>query len=501
MNRRQFIGGTAAAVGASAWVRSEGATRTAAAGAHPSVPADGRRPNIVLILADDLGYGDLSCLGAKAWRTPNLDRLAAEGRLMQDAHSPSAVCTPSRYGLLTGQYCWRTPLRTWVLRPNQQLWIAPERLTLPAMLRQVGYRTGVFGKWHLGLGDQDPVDWNLPLRPGPLEVGFDEFFGTAANHTHPPYVFIDGHNIVDRLPGENVVLAPQPGTTGRAIVETQGIAAKRDPGLTHAACAERALAFMRKSLAQGVPFFAYWPTPIPHERILPHPDFVGRSGAGAYGDFMAELDASVGRMLEMLRELHVDENTLIIFTSDNGGDPRFAQADGPKAMSAHQTSGPWRGSKRGLYEGGHRVPFIARWPGVIDAGSTSNALIGLTDMMATLAALIGQHLPENAAEDSLNVLTALVGPPAATLTPRIQIYHSVAGAFAVREGDWKLILAPDAGDWGWLEHTKPGPEGWQLFNLRNDPGESVNLVAEEPAVAARLSERLDEIRRAGRSRR
>ena len=349
-------------------------------------PADTRSgPNIVLILADDLGIGDLECMNPDSRiPTPGMDTIAAEGMRFTDAHAAAAVCTPSRYGLLTGRYCWRGPLKRWVLGGSSPALIESDRETLASLLSGAGYRTACVGKWHLGLGVQDPVDWDEPLQPGPLEVGFDEFYGIPASLDMPPYVFIEN----DR---------PEAPIT--ASVERSGHRRQGGNGFWRAGAASEGFQFQevmpkitdravdtitryaRSGREDGRPFFLYVPYTAPHTPWVPTESYSGRTGVGHYGDFVAQVDASVQRIAEAVQAAGVDGETLFIVTSDNGS--HWPEADIERWE--HDGNMGWRGQKADIWEGGHRVPLLVRWPGVIKPGTVSSETVCLTDLFATCA--------------------------------------------------------------------------------------------------------------------
>lgn len=362
-----------------------------------------KKPNIVLILADDLGYGDVGCYGATKVKTPNIDRLASEGRRFTDAHSASAVCTPSRYALLTGEYPFRKDLWGPVMNPSP-LVVDPSRMTIASLLKREGYATACFGKWHLGFGSKPKPDWNADLKPGPLELGFDRYFGIPVVNSHPPFVWVDDHRVVGLDPADPLVYGGKPPT--REFQEKMMKPAISGGKAAHAlyrdeelgtTLTEKATAWMKQKVstnnqAPGTkkPFFLYFATPHIHHPFTPGVRFKGSSQASRYGDFIQEFDWMVGEVMRTLDELKLSDNTLIILTSDNGG---MLNQGGQEAWTAgHRLNGDLLGFKFDAWEGGHRVPFIARWPGKIPAGSSSDQLICQVDMLATFAALTGSQL-------------------------------------------------------------------------------------------------------------
>lgn len=487
----------------------------ACAGAGPQPPA---HPSIVVILTDDQGYGDVSRLNPDSRiPTPHIDRLAREGMTFTDAHSPSSVCTPTRYGLLTGRYAWRSRLKRGVLGGLSPLLIEPGRMTVASLLRDHGYRTAALGKWHLGLdwvvrdgldvnalGIESPtqvwnVDFTRPMRGGPTSVGFDHFFGIAGSLDMVPYAWIENDRVT-RVPDRDDDF---PWFQGRERRTRRGPAAEGfDAADVLGTLTDRAVQYLERHAADarsGRPFFLYLPLASPHTPILPGAAWQGRSGVNAYADFVMETDASVGRVLDALEALALAEHTLVLFAADNGASP---EADFPAlAAAGHHPSGPFRGHKADLFEGGHRVPLMVRWPGVVAPGSSYRHSVGLTDMLATTADLLGSRLPDNAGEDSVSLLPVLRGEQAGPARTSI-VHHSIAGAYAIREGRWKLLLTPDSGGWS---APRPGsPESSslppvQLYDLESDPGEQVNLQAQEPERVARMRALLETQVREGRS--
>ncbi len=489
-----------------------------------------RLPNVVVILADDLGYGDLRCYNPRGKiPTPHLDRLASQGVRFTDAHSPSAVCTPTRYGLLTGRYAWRTWLQAGVLDGFDPPLIEPGRLTVPALLKKRGYETACVGKWHLGMEwtgkDGSPVprrestsggfrsgagvDFTKPVRGGPRSAGFDWFFGIPASLDMSPYCFIENESTVGipsvATPEDRSLFMNQvPGfrTPDFRLEDVQ-------PVLTRKACD-----YIRARKGSAKPFFLYLAFASPHLPVVPNQSFLGKSQAGRYGDFVVEMDAAVGEVLEALDQSRLAEDTLVLFTSDNGGLWHwweFEEAD-DRALGkitargkyvkdfGHQSNAHWRGTKADIWEGGHRVPFIVRWPGAAKPGGVSGALVGLNDLMATCAEIIGERLPEDAGEDSVSFIAALRNPSARTRDDLI--LHSLHGTFAIRQGDWKLVPARGSGGFSSPRQVKakPGEPPGQLYNLRADPRETKNVYLDHPDVAARLEKLLARRRAEPRTR-
>ena len=473
------------------------------------------RPNVVVILADDLGYGDVKALNPDGKiATPHLDKLAAAGLVFTDAHTPSAVCSPTRYGLLTGRYCWRTRLQSGVLGGLSPPLIEPDRLTLASLLRQKGYHTACVGKWHLGLGwhvkpggqvtelgietreQVHSVDYTMPFAGGPLAQGFDRYFGIAGSLDMVPYTFLDGDRVAKLPTAEQdfpLMLGREPGRT-RLGPATPGFdAADVLPELT-----KRAVAHIdgRAAAKDGKPFFLYLPLASPHTPILPTKEWQGKSGLNPYADFVMQTDAAVGAVLAALDRHGFAENTLVIFTSDNGCSP---QAKFPELRDkGHDPNAGMRGHKADVYEGGHRVPFLVRWPAKVRPGK-SDRLVCLTDVFRTCAEVVGATVPDAAGEDSTSFAAAWTGrgPERADV-----VHHSVNGSFAVRKGKWKLCLCPGSGGWsaprpGKDDTTKLPPV--QLFDLAADPAEKTNLHAKHPGMVAELTKLLEKQIAGGRS--
>ncbi len=457
--------------------------------------AAGGRPNIVYILADDLGWGDLGCYNASsAVPTPNMDRLAGQGVRFTDMHSPSAVCTPTRYGIMTGRYCWRSSLKKGVLWGYSPNLIEPGRLTVPSMLKRAGYQTAGIGKWHLGLGDKEKTDYSKPFSPSPIDHGFDSYFGIPASLDMDPYLYIQNDRAIE-LPTAHIAGFNSP----RGVFWREGAMSpsfKHDE--VHPTLTRKAVEFIRsREEHHSNPFFLYLPLAAPHTPWLPTGGFRGRSKAGDYGDFVTQVDDTVGQVMRALEEKGLASNTLLIMTSDNGADWKLED----KARYAHLANSTWRGEKADAWDGGHRIPFIASWPGQIRPGTVSGQLGCLTDLMATTAAITGQTLPAGAGEDSYNLLPALLGRAQAPIRDAI-VHHSVEGVFAIRQGNWKLILGLGSGGFSppvRVEQAVGGPAG-QLYDLAADPAENHNLYQKRPDVVARLSALLDKYQSRGHSR-
>ncbi len=458
------------------------------------------KPNIIFIMADDLGYGDLGCYGATHIPTPHIDQVAAEGMLFTDAHAPSAVCTPTRYGVLTGRYSWRSRLKAWTLFGYDPLLIDTDRLTVASMLKEKGYSTAAVGKWHLGLGNDSKTDFSKPLKPGPLDLGFDYFFGIAASLDMPPYCFIENDRVLGALSEEkhpyNTLQRKGPMTPGWKDEEV-------GPTFT-----EKAVRFIERQAGDEAPFFLYLPYHAPHTPCTP-PDFIaGRSDAGVRGDMVTEFDWMVGQIDRTLEKHGMKENTLFIITSDNGAltTGPSVWADGPPeaydlAHNGHEPNGELRGQKADIFEGGHRIPYIVRWPGKVPAGSRNNHIVCLTDLMATAAAITGVKLPDNAAEDSYNILDEYLNSNQQAVRKDV-ILHSGNGSFSIREGDWKLEICPGSGGFSQPEPAQARAAGlplYQLYNLREDPAETQNLQDTHTGKVDELLNLLQEYVEKGRS--
>ncbi len=457
-------------------------------------------PNVLLIVADDLGYGDVSCYGAGKLATPNLDRIAKDGLRFTDAHCTSGTCTPSRYALLTGKYPWRTK-GTGVLPGDAPLIIPADSQTLPRLMQQAGYVTGVVGKWHLGLG-AGGLDWNGEIKPGPNALGFSQSFIMAATGDRVPTVFVRDGRVVNLDLADPIGVdyaQPFPGLpTGRSNPEllTMGLSHGHDMAIINgisrigymrggaAACWKdedlgdtfkaEALKFITQQ--QAHPFFLYYATHEPHVPRVPHPRFVGKSGLGPRGDAVLQMDAAVGEVLDLLTELKLADHTLVMFTSDNGPvlDDGYHD-DANEKLHGHTPSGPWRGNKYSVYEGGTRVPLLVRWPGRILPG-ISQALMCQVDLLATLAALVVQ--PVSPGTDSQNHLEALLGKQATARETLVE--HG--GPLALRQGPWKLIPANQAPivRMALTNVEVGGGRTPQLYNLDDDRGEEHNLAEQQP---------------------
>lgn len=479
----------------------------------PAFSMAAERPNMIFILCDDLGYGDVKCLNPEGKiATPHMDRLAKEGLTFTDAHSGSSVCTPTRYGVITGRYAWRSKLQSSVLGGLSPRLIEQGRMTVADMLKKQGYSTHCVGKWHLGMdwvrnGDVtelgiesaaqvNNVDYTKPIANGPTTVGFDTYFGISASLDMVPYCFIEGDRVVAN-PSETMKLAMN-GSGGKTSYTREG---PGSPGFR----GEDVLPTLTKRALKIIadkkdgPFFIYMPLNSPHTPILPSEKWVGRSGLGLYADFVMETDDAIGQIMRATEEAGIAKDTLIIVTSDNGCSP---QANFPDLIAkGHNPSGVMRGHKADIYDGGHRVPFIVRWPAKVKAGQTTGQLTCLTDFTATAAEITGVTLPDNAAEDSFSFLPALLGESSQAMRQSI-IHHSINGSFAIREGDWKLELCAGSGGWSDPRPGSPGEKDLpdtQLYNLASDIAEKNNLQADKPEIVATMTAQLEQIVSTGRS--
>lgn len=474
-------------------------------------------PNIVLILADDLGYADLSCYGGKI-STPHIDALAAAGMRFTDAHSTSSVCTPTRYALLTGRYSWRSRLQQGVLGGLSPRLIEPGRMTIASMLQGLGYHTACIGKWHLGMDwvvkpglsvsplSIEPreqvfnVDYSQPITNGPCDVGFNYFFGISASLDMVPYTFIENDRVT-ALPTEDREFLMMHGRAGGGSTRRGPTAPDFEAVDVLPVLTEKAKAYIAERAAEaraGRPFFLYVPFASPHTPILPTEPWQGASGINAYADFVMQTDDAVGQIVAALEHHHLAANTLVVFTSDNGCSPQALFAE--LAAHGHYPSGPLRGHKADLFEGGHRVPLIASWPGHVAAGRTTAQLVSQSDVLATVAEVVQQPLPATAGEDSLSFLATLRD---GRVSPRNHLVsHSINGSFAIRRGAWKLLLCADSG--GWSEPRPgspldPAAPPVQLYDLDADLAEHHNLAEQRPDLVQELTELLEQLVDQGRS--
>ena len=468
------------------------------------------QPNIIYILADDLGYGDLSCLNKNSKiKTPHLDSMAAEGMYFTDAHSNSSVCTPTRYGVITGRYAWRSRLKKGVLGGASNHLISPDRVTVADLLKSKGYDTAMIGKWHLGWDFSfkqskasdgigfDPkkqiIDYSKPVKNGPDSLGFDYYFGHCGSLDMAPYVYVENGKVTaapDRVT-ENKDFKGfwRKGPTGADFEHINVL-----PEFVNKACN-----YIDEKAKSGKPFFIYLPLPAPHTPILPIDKFKGKSGTNEYGDFVQQVDWHVSQVLDALKRNGIKDNTIVIFTSDNGCSPRADMKE--LADIGHAPSHIFRGHKADIYEGGHRVPFVVHWPAKIKPETVSNETICLTDLLATAADINNITPPDNAGEDSVSFLPALLGDTSAPLR-EATVHHSINGSFAIRKGPWKLILCPGSGGWSSPKPNKAYKSKLpvlQLYNLKDDPAESKNLYMSNKSKVKELYSLLKKYVEEGRS--
>lgn len=479
--------------------------------------AGAKRPNIVFILADDMGYGDIRAYNpASKIPTPHLDGLAGEGMSFRDAHSPSAVCTPTRYGVLTGRYCWRTHLKRGVLGGYSAPLIKAERSTVATLLAANGYQTGAVGKWHLGMGmaknegkgvdvknwsGDGNVDFSKPIADGPTTRGFGYYYGVSASFDMAPYVWIENDRFTSvptkMFPGKPFPAFARKGPQADDVVFDEGLDV----------IAGKAADFIKSRAAGDKPYFLYLPLTGPHKPIVPHPRFVGKSGLGLYGDFIMNVDDTVGQVLKAIAASGEAEDTLVIYTSDNGSFMYRDDDPGAKGHVAdpgtqayrsdkHKANGVLRGTKADVWEAGHRVPFIVRWPTAVAAGSSCDETVCLTDFYATAAGLAGAKMGDDEGEDSFSLLPLFAGK-AWERAPVIN--HSAAGMFAIRDGGWKLVAGNGSGGRE-KPSGKPFAKPYALFDLAKDLGEKTDVAGEKPEIVARLEKALTRIRESGRSR-
>jgi arylsulfatase A len=468
------------------------------------------KPNIIFIFCDDLGWGDVSCLNPESKiQTPNIDALARSGINFTDAHAGSAVCTPSRYTLLTGRYCWRTPLKQGVNGGYSPALIHSDRETVASLLKRAGYRSACMGKWHVGMdwslkpeagGNEFPqelswkerelddlVDFSKPVKNGPVDVGFDYYYGISASLDMSPYVFIENDRVTE-IPTDVVPRGTE------ELRAREGIGAK---GWRHEdvlpAITEKSVEFIRENAASGTPFFLYVPVNGPHTPVVPNEEWIGKSGCGIYGDFVMEIDAVVGRIVESVAKSGIRENTLILFASDNGPETLTAAY---RERYDHYSAWKYRGMKRDNWEGGHRIPYIASWPGTVPEDSTCTRFVELADFFATAAALAGVEIPDGAAGDSFDMSPLFVGKDAPEYR-ELAVHHSMHGKWAVRRGRWKLLLHSGSG--GNKYDCPENDDPVQLFDMQDDQFETTNVYADHPEIVRELREACLECIRRGRA--
>lgn len=470
-------------------------------------------PNIVYILADDLGYGDVSSYNpASAIRTPHIDKLAAEGMRFMDAHSSSSVCTPSRYGILTGVYCWRSRLKQGVLRGYGGALIEGGQLTAASLLQQRGYTTAAIGKWHLGLNwaikkgheqtlllpepDPEDIDFSRPVDDGPNTHGFDYSYILPASLDMPPYCYLRNDSLTAipdlHTEGNEVRGKDAPDYATGAFWRAGRMAPGFDFSQVLPHLTQQAVTYIEQQKNTGKPFFLYFAMPAPHTPWLAAPEYQGASRAGGYGDYVAMTDAMVGKVLAAIEQSGLGSNTIVIFSSDNGPYWRPSMQE----LYGHRSAGIYRGMKADIWDGGHRVPLIMRWPEQITAGSTSHITTSLTNLVATCSELTGGPARVPAAVDSYSILPAMLGRPDSATIPQIIVHASSQGMFGIRNGEWKWVEGLGSGGFSTPVTEKPqpgGPQG-QLYNMRTDPSETQNHCLQMPGRTKALRHSLDSIK-------
>ena len=474
--------------------------------------AQAERPNILVIYTDDQGYGDVSALNLDSkFETPNLDRLVQEGMAFSDAHCSDTVCTPSRYGLLTGRYSWRTGLKKGVMGAEGKCLIANGRTTLASFLRDNGYQTAMVGKWHLGMefsGTKGARDWSQPVADGPVDKGFDYFYGIPASMNYGILTYIENRRILDpptlwtAKKSNEIAIADYritpPYSQDRGELDLE-VAPSFDDQQVLTKFTDKAVEWIDSfadRAADDDRFFLYLAYTSPHKPVIPIKEFQGKSRAGAYGDFMMETDAHIGEVLDTLDRHELSRDTLVIMTSDNGPENTY-----PERLRRfdHASAGGLRGRKRDIYEGGHRVPFIVRWPAVVEPATRSARLVSQTDLLATFAELLGKTLAGGEGEDSVSFLPLLEGKPRAPRAPLV--HHSASGYFAIRDGRWKLNMIRGSG--GSLQprriEPKPGELTFELYDLASDLYEREDVAPAKPRVVERLRAAITEIVARGRT--
>lgn len=464
-------------------------------------PQEQKKPNIVFIFADDMGYGDVSAFNENSKiQTTNIDRIANEGVAFTDAHSSSSVSTPSRYSLLTGRYNWRSDLKSGVLMGYNKALIAPDRRTIASVLRDQGYQTACIGKWHLGWdwnnieAGKDSVDFSKPITNGPTTRGFDYFYGIIASLDMAPYVYVE-NDMPTALPDRETV------NDGMKYWRKGPTASDFDHEQTLPNFINRAVDYIHDKSKDDKPFYLYLPLPAPHTPILPIKEYQGKSGLNPYGDFVLMVDDMVGKVMNALKEAGVDDNTILVFSTDNGCSPQ-AKFD-ELQEKGHYPSYIYRGHKADLFDGGHRIPCVVRWPAKIKP-HTVNQTVCLTDFFATFATIADYQLKDSEGEDSYNILPLLLNEKEGDVIREATVHHSINGDFTIRKGEWKLLLSPSSGGWSF---PKPGTDDEvietlplvQLYNMKTDPAEKNNVYAEHPEVVKELKDLMIKYVKEGRS--
>ena len=464
-------------------------------------PQEAKKPNIVFIFADDMGYGDVSALNENSKiKTTNIDRIANEGVVFTDAHSSSSVSTPSRYGVLTGRYNWRSDLKSGVLMGYNKALIAPDRRTIASVLRDQGYQTACIGKWHLGWdwnnieAGPDSVDFSKPISNGPTTRGFDYFYGIIASLDMAPYVYVE-NDMPTALPDRMTV------NDGMKYWRKGPTASDFDHEQTLPNFINRAVDYIHDKSREDKPFYLYLPLPAPHTPILPIKEYQGKSGLNPYGDFVLMVDDMVGKVMKALKDAGVDDNTILVFSTDNGCSPQ-AKFD-ELQEKGHYPSYIYRGHKADLFDGGHRIPCVVRWPAQVKPHTVSQTVC-LTDFFATFAAVADYQLKDSEGEDSYNILPLLLNEKESNVIREATVHHSINGDFTIRKGEWKLLLSPGSGGWSF---PRPGTDDdviktlplVQLYNMKDDPAETKNVYAEHPEIVKELKALMIKYVREGRS--
>jgi arylsulfatase A len=465
----------------------------------PAISKEVKKPNIIFILADDLGYGDVSALNENSKiKTVNIDRLVSQGVSFTDAHSSSAVCTPTRYGILTGRYNWRSTLKAGVLMGYSKPLIPKERRTMASFLKEEDYQTACIGKWHLGWTwnniekGKDSINYAMPIKDGPTTLGFDYFYGISGSLDMDPYVYVENDMptaLPNRITQNSGMKTWRKGPTAPDFVHEQTL-----PNII-----SRAENYIAEKSKSKSPFFLYLPLTAPHTPILPSAEFQGKSGLNSYGDFVLMVDAMLGKVLAAIDKADISENTIVVFASDNGCSP--SANFGELKAKGHNPSYIFRGHKADLFDGGHRIPCVVRWPAKIKTHKVDQTVC-LNDFMATFANVTGYKLKDNEGEDSYNLMPLLLNTTPQPAIREATVHHSIDGAFTIRKGEWKLLFSAGSGGWSSPKSNEPNYKSLppvQLYNVKSDPGEAKNLYAEFPAVVAELTALMKKYIQDGRS--